>query len=485
MLRCRPVIVRYPCKTVLEDVLTRGKGTSVNDDVSFDNWTPFDGMEGIISEQFTGRAAERFNLPEFLEFCNNRDFDPSKVNRAENAGSSDTVYEKENAGFVTIDDVKNDKFLRDYIIQLMIGYKSDSKSPYRQYKGDNEIYLIPDNDDELTDEREFLISNEDDPLLDGTADALSQIPYLIKTIWNASLEHRVHLISFLIAYENIIKVERKSPSNIQPKDFSIYVTLMLNGNGGIKKEFNHEQDNKGEFYVYGRNWVTGMTADTQSYLAGRKLVALLEQMGYNMYDEDPYRYTDESISNMICTYIPTNDEYVQEFGEYDQELAVALQPGNLFRLRSELQYKNNEDIITVRDADMINSMVSYIEAMKEIDISVGEALSDDKTELLILYVRKLFEAYYEGMTIDTDTIEFNYANDILCFDGCYLKLPGQHISRCERKIVEETIFYRNGLILVFDREIGKTYYITVEQGLDFLEMRGASTYEGPEVWTCM
>ena len=77
MLRVRDIIEPYPAKTVVEDVLSRVGAPDEN------SWSPFEGINTLIDEQFRGFARDRFNFAEFLEYTTGRDFDPRRINKRE------------------------------------------------------------------------------------------------------------------------------------------------------------------------------------------------------------------------------------------------------------------------------------------------------------------------------------------------------------------------------------------------------------------
>lgn len=474
MIRQKPVMIKIPNKSVFEDVLTRSAGTGGYD--GHDNFTPFDGMAELIQKQFNGSQRDRFNLKDFLDYADRYDFDPSKTKTKE-VEEDGIIMDKESTGFTTLEDVaKEPHYVESYIESIMIRYKICRDSDYKQNKGNNNIRVFTDEEGKKTDERRLL---EVDQIvsLDGMSEVLEKIPHLLKIIWNHSKQKSVHLISFLIAYEYITKQDNVSHANIRPIHFAKLPTYMLNSRGGIKKQFDHVADNKGEYYTYGRRWVLGEFPQEESYRAAKKLIALLDDIGCTFYDEDPLLFNEETIGKMICTYIPDNDEYIATYGRFDPEVANALEPGNLFRIRSELKFTQVKDVITVRECDKVQTIIDYINVVKETDEVAKSALNTDKSDLLVEYI-KLVSECTRGTTLNITKDLFSFSNDILCYEGEFFFLDGDVIAPCEQVDNPRTVLHKNGLVLVFEQDISNVYYTTIEHAIELVRKRKDYGYTG-------
>ena len=467
MIRVKPLIKPIPSKSVVEDVITRPCTTGGPNDVG-EYYTPFPGMSELIQKQFNGSQRERFNLRNFLDYCENMDFDPRKT-RTKEMEIDGIVYEKESTGFVTLDDFGTDSsYIEKWITYLMIGYKKRD-SEYIKNNGRNTVRVLYNEEGEATDERDLLELDQGVSLV-NTSEVLAKVPHLLKIIWEHSKKKHVHLISFLIAYEYIINVEHRDYSSVRPEHFADKTTFMLDGKGNIRKAFIHKDDNKGEYYPYGRKWAMGEFPNEPSYKAARELIVLLNEVGFKFYDENPAMFTEDLMNRMICTYIPSNDEYIKTYGKLDPEVANALEPGNIFKIRSELRYAKTEEVLIVRECDRVENITSYINIARTIEDMVDKMLDKDRTDSLLEYIKLLFE-YKNGATPVINKNEFSYVKDILCFQNDYFTVPGEFIGPCDEIEQPTCILHRNGLVLVFENDISAVRYTTIDKAISIIKAK--------------
>ena len=355
MIRMRESFEQYPCKTVIADLLTRnGESTS-------NSYSPYKGMSYLIDEQFKGIAKEKFNLEEFLDYASDMDLDPKRINVKETV-TDGIIEDKHNAGFTTLESIQGQEvYVAEYLTRVLIGYKINSGSPYRQAGFVKYHYDVVDEDDDLTSEVEFR-TKEDTYDIEVYEEALAEIPYLIKTIFNYGKQINCNMMSFLIAYANITKT--KLPEQIAPLDFASYTTIRIKSNGEFDHVFNHVQDNKGEYYKAAVKFFRDPNKLDPTYKACMKLIEDFKMVGLDIAKENPYEYSVDFVNSMICTYLPTNDEYISNYAGIDAELAQALKPENLFAKRRVATRTSFYDSTPISMEGMVECIQVYLETLR-------------------------------------------------------------------------------------------------------------------------
>lgn len=354
MLRSTRQMIRFPSKTVLEDVLTRTTGY-----LDPEAYSPFRGMPELIEEQFKGSDRTKFILEDCIEYNYKGDLNPSKVKVADTSEGFDNG-EKVLAGYVYLEDMfENEEDARLWFTRQLIGYKIHSDSPFR--KEDSYDTLMIGAGDDKDNEKE-LLEDVDNFDLAQHDKILNEIPYLLKIIHNKSKEMRAHLLSFLRAYA--ILLERgKKVSTINPKDFDSFALFRVKSDGTIDRQFDHAQDNRGEHYPAARSFILGYHPNDEAYKACMKLLDYYEYLGINWLEENPTIYNNSFMERLICTYLPSNEEYFQKYGQLDAEVVAALQPENIFKVGNRTSFFADSEVRTVSRQEILN----YIKGSMNID----------------------------------------------------------------------------------------------------------------------
>ena len=246
MIREDKRVTKLPSINLLEDVLSRDADNP-------DGVYPFDGMSEIIDAQFNSPIDRAiFDFQEFLEHAT--EFNPAKVNLKEDEDSGDV---DEYATFRIEDFVSHPEYIYKWAESQCIGFKLHDSSPFKAAKKvyGNCLRTVVDEDGVRTSEADWVIKDRDLNSEDFDK-LLSQAIFYFKLIWKESVERKVNLISFLIAYDCITH-SGDYTGKIKPSDFASYPTFKLKGDGEFAKEFIHDQDNRGDYYRFGRAWVTG------------------------------------------------------------------------------------------------------------------------------------------------------------------------------------------------------------------------------------
>lgn len=451
MLRETKSIETYPNKTVIEDLITRdGPPTK-------DSFTPFEGKQDIFKKQFIGQWASLYKFKEFMEY-QTKDFEP-------NVKLGGDIYTLEDC---FINGVESPG-IENHIENLATGYKLNNTSParlHRDYQTRTTRHFSDDGDEEI--EEKFLVVRDDNTMSNMDYEELiREIPYVLKTIWSYSKRYKAHLISFALAYQDIIKTKHKM---VTISDFADYVTYYMSDKGVIKRRFYHGDDNKYIIYPAATKIFINPTQHVAEFEICKKYLRILEILGINYKDENPLTYTNEFMESLVCTYLPTNNEYFTNYGGVDAEVLVALKPENIFATRKSHIYQN----IVKKDSTIFNYEKSIYFASERLLMAykVGDlpkSLFDEKEDVALSLIDKLLSVYSKSNTVaPRHQIEFSrdgfayFNKEPIIANG---EMFGAFIGRTDYK-VGFTIY---GLAIILDESYSDVYYMKPEDVIATLE----------------
>lgn len=381
MLRSTRRIVRFPSKTVLEDVLTR-----TTEYLDPEAYSPFRGMPELIDEQFKGSDRTKFILEDCLEYNRGCDLNPSKVYIADTSEGFDNGL-KVLAGYVYLEDMfENEEDARLWFTRQLIGYKIHGKSPFKQ-EDSEDTYMVGAGDDK--DNEKELLEDVDNFDLAQHEKILNEIPYLLKIIHNKSKQLRAGLLSFLRAYAILLSRGKKT-SSITPKDFDSFVLIRVKADGTFDRYFDHDKDNRGEHYPAARNFILGYHKNDEAYKACMKLLDYYDYLGINWLEEDPTIYDNSFMERLVCTYLPTNEEYFQKYGQLDAEVATALQPENIFKVGDRTSFFSDSEIRSVSRHEVLSYIKDSMNIKKLLDPAWRKKWSAERKELTLKFLEKYF-----------------------------------------------------------------------------------------------
>lgn len=480
MIRETRCFKTYPNKSIIEDIVTRDGAPNE------DSWSPFTGRKYIIEEQFCGSQAHRFKLQEFLTYFRNRDFKPSQVKTAKTAGMLQEV-EKENAGFTTleecvIDGVEHPRVL-EYLIMLCAGFKKEEASPYR--KARDYITLTkrnPNGEDDDAIEEKFLVTREDENSISNEEyeSIINGLPHIIRSIWSYSKQYKANLFSFLFAYADMVD-KRHGRTDIVITDFRNYRTININSDGTYRKDFIHAEDNKYDIY---RNVLAIFRAPGSypaEYNLCMKFLNYLNVLGIDYHDEDPAQFNNDFMRKMVCTYLPTNEDYMNEYKDVDPELLVALRPENIFATTKASLYVPATVEQGVYD---YTQMVYFIDQALELAYKIwattkSTTLFEVNKNLALEVLSDYIKAYTGNpdATIPLDSLYFHPANGILSMKGQdrtnrvqdYLTLDGSPFGTFKGSSEYKVVLTHYGFIIALDEDLDQIYYKSAEDCLKRLE----------------
>lgn len=471
----------YPSRSVIEDLVTRdGPPTE-------DSFTPFIGKHNIIEEQFCSTQKAKFKLNDFLQYVRNRDLNPSVVKVSKQYGMLEDG-ERVVAGYRTLEDMivdgQESPEVAKYLIMMCVGFKKDKESPYRKSQVEY-TRTIRNNDgdgDEETEEK-YLQEREDDRISNEEyEDTLREIPYLIKSIWSYSKMYQGNLFSFAFAYADI--VERKhGKTDVNIQDFRNYTMYCINKDGSFKKTFVHGDDNKYTIYPQ----LTKIFITPGSYQAEynlcMKFLNALKVLGIDYHDEDPLQFNNEFMSKLVCTYLPGNEQYIQEYKGVDPEIIVALSPENIFTTAKSSVYvpvdNNSGSYDNTQTIYFISESLGL--AYKLWSTHKKTTLFDENKELALSILTKYLQVYTKDPTrvAPVDLLVFHPTTGILYMKNTdnrnrsrvqnYLILDGRYFGTFKGGRDYQVILTCYGFIIALEEEFDRVYYLPAEYCLEALE----------------
>lgn len=472
MLRETKHVRPYPSRGVIEDVCLR---EGPPDKYSF---TPFTGKKDILEKQFSGSQRSTFRLDAFLEGASaNNDFNPTRARRTISTG---ILSEKEDkaSGIRLEDFIVNgveDKAVEDYLIMLCVGYKTNNTSPKRQMRNDTTrvIRNYSDDGDDAVEEKMLLVQEQDSLSSLEYEEIMRELPYLIKSIWMYSKVYQANLFSFMFAYQDI--VDRKN-RDVTITDFRDYKTYLLKRNGELDRQFSHSDDNKYTIYPkVTKIFIYPGAHPTEFGLCTRFLKAI-RKLGIDYHDEDPLTYNNEFVNSLVCTYIPSNEEYFRECKDVDVEIMVALKPENILSTSRMSMYtqpieekKANFDYAdtTFFIGEELKMAASFgnpdypcmfmddIESTYEILENVMYLMNRDNGNDVRLEVpRQMCKFEQSGLL---------YVNKSLCL------LPGKYFGRFGGRTDYKVALTRYGFVIAIEESFEAVYYLKPEEAKRILE----------------
>lgn len=482
MIRETRYLQTYPNKSVLKDVITR-EGPA-----KYEDFTPFDGMEHLIKEQIKGKASSKFVLADMFKHYTNRDLDPSRIKVSKSYGPLQEDA-RDLAGYVTLDDIvtvegSKSKSVEDYFRNLLIGYKIDNKSPMRFATEQYTHVFVDDEDGEAIEER-MLINKEyeDDVPNEEFVEIMAELPYLLKSIWSQSKLYKVNLFSLFLAYCDLVK--RHNKKVITVTDFRDYNIYLIKKNGDFNRVAIHEDDNKYDTYRDAIAIFTNPGTHTMEVNLCKKYMYCMDRLGIDYRDENPLDYNNEFIESVICTYLPTNEQYFLEYKDVDAEIIVALKPENIFTMTKSRMYTPTESGHTIDFAKLEYFIMEHMYTLRNLGILPDDLLNEDREGTLQLISGIMSISAGKPVGVPKDMITFE-SSSLVYFNKKLLVLPGYYFGRFRGSTKYSIAFTKYGTVIPLENNYEEVFYLSKEDCLDAVErgLEGESIQEEAH-WKCI
>lgn len=348
MLYLDDKIGTYPNKTAIEDVLSRDGNCTEN------SFSPFNGMQFLIKEQ---NLCE-YTLEQILESVSS-DYNPNK-----SRPNSDSVQREEYASeivdyYTRLEDIEED-YIKKYVKELLIGFKSNNNGRRRfDYAMQLNDDLREDDEGELTELSELLL-REEDFTFEEILSAKSELPHLLRTLRDGSIEYGFHMLSVIIAFEAwsrsyLASGYVRQRADLKPIDLYSRETYSSDYRGEVYTKFT-AQSNTGKLFPEVVRWIRGECTEDIYYRTYKRLIVVLDILDIDITREDPTLYSNEVLERSLNSFIQTNAQYVKDYGHVDTRIMKLLEVESLFTVQSKLS-----DVVSTELSKNWRAKINFIQ----------------------------------------------------------------------------------------------------------------------------
>ena len=406
MIRQKMMLKPYPSKTVLEDVATRSGPPTI------DSFTPFIGKATVLREQFNGTQMDNFNIDGFFIENVSFEFDPAKIKIKKEVGGME-IEEMLNMQFLEefiVDGIESEA-VKEWFIQACISYKKRKDSSYRKTDYTYSCASYGDDDDDGTLDPRMIetVKGNYNTTQEEYDLALEKLPFYIKAIWTYSRIYSANLFSFIAAYMDMLKQKRV----VMQKNFADYPLYMLKINtGNFYRKFDHSEDLKTKRYTNVLEIFTNKEKHMDVMTLVHNFIDVCDILHINFEKQDTMIFNNEFINKLVCTYLPTNSEYLEYYGEVDAEIMYAVKSNNIYSKTKLDIYKDPNNSIEqnslaeiVRDYELrLKILYSTYDRFKPSEI---RRLFIGTKEQAIKNINKVIEMHFNVRNDITDKLDFS------------------------------------------------------------------------------
>ena len=472
-------MITYPNKTVVEDLLSRSGSPDEN------SFSPFKGQQHLIDSQMSGKDAAYFDYSVFMKWVKNYEIVPSRIKVVERKGLLQKA-EGIPGVFRTLEDIYNNKdedgniegedspYIIEYINSQLTGYKISNQSPHRKNRdiiSQDIVYSDSQGDDDAETDPKMLLLKEDDNILD-LDEVIDRIPFVLKTLWTYSKKYKANMFEVAIAYKHIAL----KGGDFNPIKFAPYKISALKGNGDYSREFTYDGDHKSELYNTPLKVVRQPNFDSKAYQAVMDYLDTLDILGISIDDEDPSVYNNELINSIICSYLPSNEEYISSFGDLDIEISYALRESNIFSKTIQDIYtsgksttqENAEDTFKYIAREKLKLLYKMYRNGNKRDLEyLFEHDEDDAIELLYQYLR------LENTDISKESLRqiSSFPEGFLCLNNNrdVVQLSGKYFGTLGDVEEYDVMFTQYGTLLMVTPADSTIFILSYEEAMRAME----------------
>lgn len=293
-----------PAPTLLEDLVSRTGSPDMH------SLSPYKGMANVLFQQFPPNGN---NLDRIVDLLRQQpDYNADKQKPVAGTWIKDRV--PPTTYLRRLEDI-DETWVRKYLENVLVGVKKNKSGGIREYYSDHkEAYTLTDLEGNAVEESELLLEHQPQAPM-AIAEAIAKLPYLLKRLYDKSLEMRVSAMSLIIAYERA-KLEAKNLP--KPKDILLEGVYKMDAEGHLGTQF-LESANSGKVFPPACDWIRGFNKDP--YFADMvELLQVCEVLGIDIKQEDPRDFQAEDIAKLKVTYISRNRDYLS--GARQRNLSV-------------------------------------------------------------------------------------------------------------------------------------------------------------------
>lgn len=337
-------VITYPCKTIVEDVLSRDGPPDEN------SFSPFMGHYNLLRKYINDRDAVDYQIKEIVD-SGRKDFSAEKARPNDDGVNRDEDANEVSAYYTRLEDI-DETFITKYVEQILYGFQLDQVGAKRIRNKMQTFELWEDEEDGLSTPWDVLPEEEEEFTLDDREEAKNKLPYLLKLLLEGSRIYKGSLLSFIIAVNRY--ADRCADNNIKPRDICRIGVYRVNDSGDATAPFVIE-DNTGTIFRKLFSWAKGEVRD-KYYKAGQELLHVCTVLGLNLSCEDARRYTSTVINQSVCTYMISNKEYIENYGVTNTSISRTLPVNEA----GEIMYHEESDDLLYSDMFSVQSLADMI-----------------------------------------------------------------------------------------------------------------------------
>lgn len=349
-------VIDYPSKTILEDMLTRtGSATD-------ESYSPWVGCAEEMNIQFTPYYKDiTVTVQDIVSVS--RDFSPVKCRPNDDGVDRDVSAVEVTDYYMNLEDISRD-FAYNYIIQAIIGFKKNNNGIASKRKEVEVLDKIYDEEDGEYVDLSDIQEKSKDFSADEILEAKNKLPYLLKILHDGSLQYGGSLLSFIIGAEKFFA--KNNRSTLRPRFLVSEGVYRMNRDGTLGAKFT-ESDNSGRVFPPIFKWVCGEDRNDRYYRAYMDLLKVLTILDIDIKKEDARNYPGSFIKKAVCTYLASNEEYIENFGYADKKILAAISPDRLFEVARQFREDSDEEdyVEPTSLQDMVDDIATNTEGLFE------------------------------------------------------------------------------------------------------------------------
>lgn len=471
-----------PNKRVVDDLLDRDGPPNE------ESFTPFNGMNYLIKEQMVG---DKWGVVDIgIIKADIEEVFYSKLKGKQEYTDKSSSDDLSSDMYETILENIDEEYLKRYISMKLsfskihnTGIKSsviisNNVQPTIYDKETGEVFNISD----------VYVEDREEGDYELTRRMRERIPYLLKKLQDGSIIYGISLLSLFMAKDGVMKISKKDEWEIRPRDLLVYDIYEVSSNGMLLGKVNPENANNTKKFRDAKDVIMGINPNSPYYKAGEDLIAISNELGYNLYEEDILDYDGDSINNLMCSYIMSNYEVLSDMAFSDPTIMRLFEDGSIFdapTLSNDGKKVDNRNGSLVRKLrEMAKGKSFVIPNICDIMTKNKIIISKDPVKLInqFLYLyNEHINSHTEFETFDDCTTEYNTLYDF-AFTPIVFKMdmfvhgfgdtPGFGNTYC--------IIGANGLVVKIDNILNKAITTTLDCCINYFITKDINCIERVE-----
>lgn len=332
-------ISMYPNRRIAEDMMRRDGSANLGY-----TFSPYNGVKSRVAAKLVNTFDVAFDPVVILnKFKTDADFSPKLARANNDSAKRDYSASEVDDYYENLEDISED-YVVQYIDSVLYNFRNKQGLGNLRYEMRSYNYFVDEEDGSLvnpTDLKELDKSYS----VDEINTAKEKLPYLLKQIHYGSKKRGVSLLSFIIVRQRFIRDGRQTFYWHDYIDAGVYY---MSATGIIGARIPREAQKNTAWSNALLDWINGAYPDDMYYRAYIELLRVMEVLNLDITGEDPGDFDERYLSKVLCTYIPSNKEYLETYCAEDAEILMHLSPEGLNEMikhiSSESQVENSTHI---------------------------------------------------------------------------------------------------------------------------------------------